>query len=65
MAHDPMVAGAMDQAAEEARSEFKEILAESRNQYNAIPKVGAWWTKWYLKAGHKRLARILMSESKQ
>lgn len=23
-----------------------------------------WWAKWYLKAGHKRLGRILVAKSK-
>ena len=26
--------------------------------------VVVWWAKWYLKAGHKRLGRILVAKSK-
>ena len=25
-----------------------------------ITNVATWWKRWYLKAGHKRLARILL-----
>jgi len=26
----------------------------------AVEKVRVWWEKWYRKAGHKRLGRILI-----
>lgn len=59
MAFDPQTAGQMDQAAEEARHELKEIINNSKNQ---IKDVGAWWKKHYAKAGHKRLGRVLIAE---
>ena len=27
---------------------------------DVFAKVAVWWKKWYIKAGHKRLARILL-----
>lgn len=26
----------------------------------ALAEVANWWKRWYIKAGHKRLARILL-----
>ena len=49
---------AMDDAAIEAASDLSvsdEALAEVAN----------WWNKWYLKAGHKRLARVLLQHAKK
>ena len=28
-------------------------------------EVAQWWAKWYLKAGHKRLGRLLVTMSKK
>ena len=46
----------MDEAAAQAQSEFK----GKEDQWSAKDLID-WWTKWYLKAGHKRLGRILVS----
>jgi len=49
---------AMDGAAIEAANDLSvsdEALAEVAN----------WWNKWYLKAGHKRLARVLLQHAKK
>ena len=49
---------AMDDAAIEAANDLSvsdEALAEVAN----------WWNKWYLKAGHKRLARVLLQHAKK
>ena len=46
---------AMDQAAEHARNELVREFA----RWDAVA-VSAWWKKWYLKAGHKRLGRVLL-----
>jgi|HubBroStandDraft_1064217.scaffolds.fasta_scaffold223329_2 hypothetical protein len=50
----------MDNAAEEAHKE----LIEHLNEWNARA-VANWWAKWYLKAGHKRLGRLLVEVAKQ
>jgi hypothetical protein len=47
----------MDEAAEHAAHE----LVEAIDRWTARDVVG-WWTKWYLKAGHKRLGRILVTQ---
>ncbi|OGR94527.1 MAG: hypothetical protein A2902_04215 [Elusimicrobia bacterium RIFCSPLOWO2_01_FULL_64_13] len=39
------------QAEAELRKNFKTWSAEN---------IAAWWSVWYLKAGHKRLGRILV-----
>jgi hypothetical protein len=49
-----------DEAAEKA-------MAELREHFDAwsARDLSAWWSRWYLKAGHKRLGRILVTQSKQ
>lgn len=44
----------MDAAAVEAEQDMNSI------PYDAFADVAQWWKKWYPKAGHKRLARILL-----
>lgn len=52
---DPaVVAAEMDDAAIEAQNDLVNVDQE------AIEKVRIWWEKWYRKAGHKRLGRILI-----
>ena len=48
----------MDAAAEEAEKDLG-IL-----DLAAIEVVAAWWLKWYMKAGHKRLGRIMVRVAK-
>ncbi|HDD43691.1 MAG TPA: hypothetical protein ENG63_02360 [Candidatus Desulfofervidus auxilii] len=49
----------MDKAAENAKEELKNLNEE------AVIQVAQWWNKWYLKAGHKRLGRILINYLKE
>jgi len=42
----------MDAAAKEAADELKRTMS--------IHDVQAWWKRWYLTVGHKRLARVLL-----
>jgi hypothetical protein len=49
----------MDEAAEAALEE----LDQHFNEWSAKDLAG-WWIKWYLKAGHKRLGRILVKMGK-
>ena len=46
---------AMDNAAVDAENDSMENVPS-----DAMHTVANWWQKWYLKAGHKRLARILL-----
>lgn len=48
----------MDEAAEKAAEDFKAVCA---SEPNGIESVARWWNDHYTNAGHKRLARILMS----
>lgn len=43
---------AMDSAAVSAAKELSPC--------KTVAEVADWWRRWYLKAGHKRLARLLM-----
>ena len=43
----------MDSAAVEAENNLADVSNE------AIIEIGKWWNKWYMKAGHKRLGRVL------
>lgn len=54
----------MDADAKLAREEFKQMAANSdRVTFDAsVGLIAAWWEKWYPKAGHKRLAYILMGK---
>jgi len=51
----------MDAAAEEARREFIEMTGMLDG--DTLKSLAGWWKRWYLKAGHKRLAWILMNEA--
>ena len=44
----------MDDAAREAQDDLVNVDQE------AVEKVKVWWEKWYMKAGHKRLGRIIV-----
>ena len=44
----------MDAAAIEAQNDLVNVDQE------ALEKVREWWERWYRKAGHKRLGRILV-----
>jgi hypothetical protein len=45
----------MDKQAEHAKRE----LMQAFSQWDALG-ISRWWKKWYLKAGHKRLGRVLL-----
>ena len=45
----------MNEAAEEAR---KELVSNLENW--AAKDVAVWWKSWYMRAGHKRLGRLLV-----
>jgi hypothetical protein len=49
----------MDETAEKALAEIKEYL-EAWSARDLVK----WWAGWHLKAGHKRLGRILVGLSK-
>ncbi len=59
MPFDEIQARQMDEAAEKALEEIKANLGA----WSAADLI-QWWVKWYLKAGHKRLGRILVAISK-
>jgi predicted ATPase len=60
MPFDEAQAQQMDEAASKALAEIKESI--SSWSANDLIK---WWRKWYLKAGHKRLGRILVALDKK
>lgn len=49
----------MDNAAGDAENDLINV------DEDAIQAVAKWWKKWYPKAGHKRLGRILVAELKK
>lgn len=49
----------MDMAAKEAEKELREL------DRAAVKTVALWWKKWYLKAGHKRLGRLLLTYARE
>ncbi len=50
----------MDEAAEQAKIEL-----ETNIDNLSARDVAAWWVKWYMKAGHKRLGRVLVGLGKK
>jgi len=50
----------MDNAAADAKKELSKHLDDWK-----VIDVGKWWAAWYLKAGHKRLGRLLVELAKQ
>jgi len=49
----------MDAAAEEAERDLATV------DQAAVKAVAVWWMKWYMKAGHKRLGRIMVKLAKK
>jgi hypothetical protein len=48
----------MDAAAREAEKDLATI------DQAAVETIAAWWLKWYMAAGHKRLGRLLVRIAK-
>lgn len=55
MAYEQLSPEQMDGYAKEAGDELLVMCEEG-----SIPELADWWRRWYMKAGHKRLARLLM-----
>jgi hypothetical protein len=55
---EPMSLAEMDAHAKEAAEELKKLNQAS------VEEVAAWWYNWYLRAGHKRLGRLLVKIAK-
>jgi hypothetical protein len=49
----------MDAAAKEAEKELATL------DQAAVQTIAAWWSKWFMKAGHKRLGRIMVKLAKK
>ena len=49
----------MDASAKEAEKDLATL------DQAAVQTIAGWWSKWYLKAGHKRLGRIMVKLSKK
>jgi len=60
MPFDEAQAQAFDEAAEKALAELQEHF-----ETWSARDLTSWWARWYLKAGHKRLGRILVAQSKK
>ena len=55
---DPNTLQQMDDAAVEAEKDLSVVGEE------ATKALAEWWQRWYLQAGHKRLARVLLRQLK-
>jgi len=53
------VLAGMDAAAEEAEEDLATL------DQAAVQTIAVWWAKWYMKAGHKRLGRIMVKVAKK
>ena len=51
---------AFDLAAEKALAELKEMTKTlTPEQLQGVLLLVAWWKKWFMQAGHKRLGRVV------
>ena len=51
---------AFDLAAEKAETDLKELIKTlTPEQLQGALMLAAWWKKWFMLAGHKRLGRIV------
>jgi hypothetical protein len=55
MAYEQYTPEEMDANAKDAERELIVMGGEG-----TVSQLADWWRRWYLKAGHKRLARMLM-----
>ena len=60
MAFDPEMLIKMDESAAQAKEEIEKNFKNWSAQ-----DIVTWWSSWYLKAGHKRLGRILVALGKK
>ena len=66
---DPKGAGAK-KSTEEIMKDMNEAAVHAAAEFNkdyvnwSARDVVVWWAKWYLKAGHKRLGRILVAKAR-
>ena len=60
MAIDVELLRKMDESAVEAKAEIEKNFKNWSAQ-----DIVTWWSTWYLKAGHKRLGRILVALGKK
>ena len=57
-------AQAMETAALEAARELINYALQGNTETIAVAAVADWWNRHYLKAGHKRLGRIMVKIAK-
>lgn len=55
---------AMDVAAAAAKVELKKLVDEGEIDRAVLMKVAAWYGRNFMKAGHKRLGRLMAAISK-
>jgi hypothetical protein len=55
----------MDEAAVAAETELGEMLNGRALAELPTAEFADWWMRWYIKAGHKRLGRLLVQFRKE
>lgn len=56
---------AFDAAAVEAEAQLREMMKAAPAIKGGVITISDWWRTWYLKAGHKRLGRIIAKIGKE
>lgn len=51
----------MNAAGDEARDELKQLIAHGGALFTATD-LAAWMRRWYMRAGYKRLSKIILEE---
>lgn len=52
----------MNAAAGDAKKEFEDMCKFGEFDNGTLKSLAGWWERWFSKAGHKRLAYILMGK---
>ena len=55
----------MDKAAAEAENDLSNLIGDGRIGCECADAFVDWWGRWFMKAGHKRLGRILVAIHKE
>lgn len=53
----------MEQAQLAASMELEQLVKDGKLEQAALGEIGAWWKRWYMQAGHKRLGRVVMLQA--
>ena len=54
--------GQFDEGAMSASMDLESMVKESKLDEETLKNLAEWWNRWFMRAGHKRLGRVLMAK---